>query len=77
MTHQDLVDVVRQRMDRIGMTPYRLHVELKGQVSKQTVYNFVTHGEVIQTPTLIAIMNVLNLTITEIPEYNRKKAGTP
>lgn len=77
MTHEDLVAVVRKRMEDLGMTPYRLHIELKGEVTKQTVYNFVAYGQGVQTPTLIAIMNVLNLTITEIPEYKRTKAGKP
>jgi hypothetical protein len=65
VTHQKLVRAVQWRMTQLEMTPYQLHVRLSGKVSKQTVYNFVKHGEVIKSDTLAAIMRVLDLTITQ------------
>jgi hypothetical protein len=70
MTHALLVKAVRHRMDELNMTPYRLHVLLVGRACKQTVYNFVTHGEVIKSDTLVAIMDVLGLSI-DIAKGNR------
>jgi hypothetical protein len=71
MTHQMLVNVVRLRLDELNMTPYQLHVRLVGRVSKQTVYNFVKHGEMIKSDTLAAVMDVLGLTLSKV-----KGAGT-
>jgi hypothetical protein len=65
MTHQKLVKAVQRRMTQLKMTPYRVHVLLKEKVSKQTVYNFVKHGEVIRSDTLLAIMQVLDLTVVQ------------
>jgi hypothetical protein len=64
MTHEDVVRAVRRRLKGLNMTPYKLHVRLKGTVSKQSVYNFVKHGEMVRSDTLAAIMSVLGLTIT-------------
>jgi hypothetical protein len=63
MTHLAFVRAMRRRMDELKMTPYQLHRQLKGKVSKQTVYNFVVHGELIRSDTLAAIMTLLDLTV--------------
>ncbi len=63
MTHQGFVRAVRRRLAERKMTPYQLHQQLRGKVSKQTVYNFVTHGEIIRSNILATIMNALDLTI--------------
>lgn len=75
MTHPMLVKAIRRRLDEMNMTPYRLHMLLAGRVSKQTVYNFVTHGEVIKSDTLVAIMDVLDLTMSKT-EGARKMAAS-
>ena len=69
MTHLAFVRAVRRRLEELNMTPYQLHVQLRGKVSKQTVYNFVTHGELIRSDTLALIMNAVGLTVckTEPP----------
>ena len=67
MTHKQFVGVVRSRMDALNMTPYRLHAELKGNVSKQTVYNFLSRGRSLRTDILLQIMNLLDLTIAVNP----------
>jgi hypothetical protein len=67
MTHKQLVAVIRRRMDALNMNPFRLHAELKGQVSKQTVYNFLLHGKALRTDILLLIMNLLDLTIIVNP----------
>jgi hypothetical protein len=64
MTHALLVKAIRHRLDELNMTPYRLHVMLAGRACKQTVYNFVTHGALIRSDILVAIMDVLDLTIS-------------
>lgn len=68
MTHDQLVMKIRRRMKTLDMTPYRLHKELKGKLAKRSVYNFVEHGKPVTTETLVAIMNVLKLSITEPEE---------
>ena len=65
MTHGQLVRVIRNRMKRVEMSPYRLHQELKGKVAKQSVYNFLEHRKPVKTQTLVAIMTVLDLQICE------------
>ncbi len=65
MTHHGFVRAVRRRLAERKMTAYQLHRQLLRKVSKQTVYNFVTHGEIIRTDTLATIMNALDLTVTE------------
>ena len=47
MTHTQLVKVIRRRMKKLDMTPYRLHQMLGGTVAKQTVYNFVEHDRAV------------------------------
>jgi hypothetical protein len=68
MTHGQLVKTIRCRMKQLEMTPYRLHQELGGKVSKQTVYSFLEHGKPASTETLVAIMTVLKLSIAEPEE---------
>jgi hypothetical protein len=65
MTHLAFVRAVRRRMRLMKMTPYQLHVLLRGRVSKQTVYNFVAHGELIRSDTLATIMSNVGLTVSE------------
>ena len=50
-------------METLSLTPYQLHQNLDGQVSKQTVYNFVEHGQIIKSDTLLLILGALGLTI--------------
>ena len=56
MNHRDLVRRVRKRLSEFGMKPFQLHQKLADKVSKQTVYNFVEHGRVIKSDTLLIIM---------------------
>lgn len=70
MTHRQLVALIQQRMDALGMTPYRLHAELKGEVSKQTVYNFLQHKRALRSDSLLQIMNFLGLTVVEKSDAN-------
>lgn len=63
MNHRDLVKRVRKRMNELAFTPYQLHQKLEGKVSKQTVYNFVEHGKVIKSDTLIILLDALGMTI--------------
>jgi geranylgeranyl pyrophosphate synthase len=63
MTHAMLVKLIRKRLDKLNMNPHQLHQKLKVKMSKQTVYNFFEHGKEIRTETLLAIMNLLELTI--------------
>lgn len=65
MTHDQLVNVIRRRMKKLDMTPYRLHQELSGKVAKQTVYNFLEHDKAVTSETLVAILNVLKLSICD------------
>jgi hypothetical protein len=75
MTHNQLVAAIRAEMDRQGMTAYRLHINLKDQVCKQTIYNFVQHGEVIHTDSLVAIMDALSMTL--VPSNARLDSQIP
>jgi hypothetical protein len=63
MTHNELVKQVRRRMKERGLTSPELHKTLCGRVSKQTVYNFVKHGRVIKSDTLLLVLHQLGLTI--------------
>jgi len=63
MKHADLVRHVRKRMKYLAITPYQLHQSLKRKVSKQTVYNFVEHGRVINSDTLLTIIKAVGLMI--------------
>ena len=65
MTHHVLVRLVRQRMKQMELVPYQLHQRLGKSVSKQTVYNFVNHGRVINSDTLVLILRELGLTISK------------
>lgn len=63
MTHAQLIRLVRREMAAQGVTPYRLHMMLKGKVSKQTVYNFVTHGACVHSDILLDVLNLLGLAV--------------
>lgn len=68
MTHDHLLNTIRRRMRKLEMTPYRLHQQLRGKISKQTVYNFLEHDRGVTTETLVAILTVLKLSITQADE---------
>lgn len=70
-----LVKLVRKRLEELNMTPYQLHQRLETKVSKQTVYNFVKHGHGVRTETLLAILNLLGLTICRKQESSDSKGG--
>jgi len=73
MSHADLVRHVRKRMKHLAVTPYQLHQSLAGKVSKQTVYNFVEHGRVINSDTLLTIIKAVGLTIIIQPKKRHEK----
>lgn len=56
---------MRRRMKLMGITPYRLHQQLRGKVSKQTVYNFTEHGKAISSETLLLMMHELGVSVGE------------
>ena len=63
MTPSELVKRVRTRLKKRGLTAAGLHRSLRGKVTKQTVYNFVKHGRVIKSDTLLLVLKELGLTI--------------
>jgi len=73
MSHADLVRHVRKRMKDLAITPYQLHQGLAGKVSKQTVYNFVEHGRVINSDTLLTIIKAVGLMIIIQPKKRHEK----
>jgi hypothetical protein len=76
MTHRELVKTIRQRMKIVELTPYQLHQELGGKLSKQTVYNFLEHGKPVRTDKLLAVLNHLNLAVTEAPQKRKHRLTT-
>lgn len=60
-------------MKHLAITPYQLHQSLAGEVSKQTVYNFVEHGRVINSDTLLTIIKSVGLTIIIQPKKRHEK----
>ena len=50
-------------MKETGLLPYQLHQKLGVKVTKQTVYNFVKHGRIIKSDTLLLVLDALGLTI--------------
>jgi hypothetical protein len=71
MTHSALVQCVRRSMKELGLTPAALHQILGGKVSKQTVYNFVTHGRIIKSDTLLVILGELGIEIVSSGESSK------
>lgn len=63
MTHKELLRVINARMVALGLGPRQLAAKLRGKVSQATVYNFVVNGRPARTDTLVAILNVLGLTV--------------
>lgn len=64
MTHSELVKRVRRGMREQGLTAPELHKSLRGRVSKQTIYNFVKHGRVVKSDTLLLVLHRLGFTIS-------------
>ena len=76
MTHHGLVRLARQQMKHLELTPYQLHQRLRGKVSKQTIYNFVTHSAIIKSDTLALIFSVLRLEIVEQGKTKTRRGST-
>jgi hypothetical protein len=83
MTHQHLVRLVQRRLQSLDMTPADLYRTVarrsrgRGKrrlhwVSKQTVYNFAKHGNVVKSDTLVSILRVLGLDITVRPSQKEQ-----
>lgn len=66
MMHNALVKLIRRRMKERGLQPHELAADLHGTLSKQTVYNFVEHGRVIKSDTLLVILNELGLAVQPV-----------
>lgn len=60
-------------MKELSITPYQLHQQLAGKVSKQTVYNFVEHGKIIKSDTLLAVIAELGLQLQLIQTRIKRK----
>lgn len=63
MTHNELVKHVRRRIKEMGLTPYQLHKRVEDRLNKQTIYNFIRHGRVIKSDTLLVILAELGFVI--------------
>ena len=66
MTNATLIEIIKQRMKREGITPYMLAQRLEGQVSRSTVYKFLNDGRPVATDTLLTILEALDATDVRI-----------
>lgn len=61
---QDFRRIVKDKMEALGWTPYRLAKACKGHVSDQTVYNYLA-GRDVTSDTLGVIFSALGLIVID------------
>ena len=66
---------IRKRMDELNVTTNQLSVKLKGEIPRQTIYDFLSGKTDARTEVVAALMRVLDLEIVA-KKAKHRKAGS-